>query len=122
MESSQTDLEGKTVATPPAGPAGEGLVLCVDVKDIAHHTRGGGTNTIALFANLGNDDEGKRLGTVNLNLNNLKEAGLKAIAEALGIEELVDNTPLLVRIYVPTGALLEHWTQNRPGKYDDREA
>jgi hypothetical protein len=121
MESSQTDLEGKTVATPPPGPAGEGLVLCADIKDIAHHSKGGGTNVVSLFANLPTDDEGKRLGTMNLNLSNLKEAGLKAIAEALGIEKLVDNTPLLVRIYVPTGALLEHWTQNRPGKDDDKE-
>lgn len=118
MESSQVDLEGQPAASPPAAK-GEGLVLCADIKDIAHHSKGGGTNVISLFANLPNDAEGKRFGTCNLNLSNLKEAGLEAIAEALGIEEVVDNTPLLVRIYVPTGALLDHWTKNRPGKGDE---
>jgi len=118
LESSQTDLAGNPVAPPPA-PAGEGLVLCADIKDIAHHSKGGGTNVVSLFANLPNDDEGKRLGTRNLNLSNLKEAGLKYLAEALGIEQLVDNTPLLVKIFIPQGALLEHWTKNRPGKDDE---
>lgn len=122
MAVSQTDLEGHPVAAPPAAPAGEGLVLCAEIKDIAHHSKGGGTNTIAVFANLpGKDEDGKRLGTMNLNLNNLKAAGLEALAQALGVEEVVDNTPLLVKIFVPTGALVEHWAANRPGKGDDKE-
>lgn len=120
MAPKQKDLEGKPVAPLPPIPKGEGLVLCADIKDIAPHSKGGGTNVISLFANLPNDDEGKRFGTMNLNLSNLKEAGLEAIADALGIEEIADNTPLLVRIYIPTGALLEHWTANRPGKDDDK--
>jgi hypothetical protein len=119
MAASQTDLEGKPVATPAAGPSGEGLLLSADIKDIAHHSRGGGTHVISLFANLPNDDEGKRYGTMNLNLSNLKEAGMEHLAEALGVEQLADNTPLLVKIFIPQGALLEHWTQNRPGKGDE---
>jgi hypothetical protein len=118
MESSQVDLEGQP-APPPAPPPGEGLVLCADIKDIAHHSKGGGTNVISLFANLPNDDEGKRFGTMNLNLSNLKEAGLEAIAKAMGVDAIVDNTLLLVKIFVPQGALLEHWTKNRPGKGDE---
>lgn len=120
MESSQVNLEGQPAA-PPAAPKGEGLVLCAEIKDIAHHTKGGGTFVISLFANLPTDDEGKRLGTMNLNISNLKEAGLEALADALGVEQLVDNTPLLVKIFVPEGALLEHWAANRPGRDDDKK-
>jgi len=119
MAAGQTDLEGKPVAPPAAAPSGEGLLLSAEIKDIAHHSKGGGTHVISIFANLPNDDEGKRLGTMNLNLSNLKELGMEHLADALGIEELADNTPLLVKIFIPQGALLEHWTQNRPGKGDE---
>ncbi len=119
MAVGQVDLEGKPAAA-PASPPGEGLLLSAEIKDIAHHSKGGGTHVISIFANLPNDDEGKRLGTMNLHLSNLKEAGMEHLADALGIDALADNTPLLVKIFIPQGALLEHWTQNRPGKDDDR--
>lgn len=124
----QKDLDGGEAEAPgPNGtiPEGEGVLLSLEVVDVTFHEKRGGFFNVPLFANIG--PKGKnRLGTANIALNNLSKEGLAYITRALGKKPTM-KTPVMAKIFIPVGSLLDHWTEMRPSKEDqaaekDKEA
>jgi hypothetical protein len=106
-ETKQVDLEGAVV--PDMGSEGR-LSMAFVVADIISHEKGD-KRSICLFAEVKKD--GERIGTINLNINNLKKEGidfLNAILKA----KVTRKTPLVGELFIPTGAILDHWNLMKP--------
>lgn len=114
----QKTLEGKDseLSGPNGLPEGEGILLSLEVNDVVAHEKNGGYVNIPMFANIGPSGKG-RLGTLNLNMNNLTKDGEAFVKRCLGVRP-TQKTPVMARIFIPKGALLEHWSENRPSKED----
>lgn len=98
---------------------GEGITLSMNIVDVATHQKRGGYYTIPMFAQIGSGSS--RLMTANINLSNLKKEGMDFLVKALGAKPTM-KTPIMAKIFIPTGALLDHWTQNRPSADDTKAA
>jgi hypothetical protein len=94
-----------------------GIQLALVVKDIIHHEKNK-TRSVSLFANLG-PSGGERLGTVNLNINNLTKEGMAYLEKALG-SKLTLKTPIMSGLFIPQGSLLDHWMEARPTPAEEK--
>ena len=95
--------------------AGAGILLSLNVVDVATHQKRGGYYTIPLFAQIGSGSN--RMMTANINISNLKKEGMEFLTKALGVKPTM-KTPIMGKIFIPKGALLEHWNENAPSDGD----
>ena len=111
MGEEQKTIEGDTVKEPES----KGILFSFVVTDIISHDRGE-KKSICLFSEIKKD--GERMFTVNLNINNLKKDGMDHLAKVFGAK-IVLKTPLVGELFIPTGAILEHWENTKPAEKDD---
>lgn len=96
---------------------GEGILLSLKVVDVATHQKKGGYYTIPMFAQIGSGSS--RLMTANINISNLKKEGMEFLTKALGAKPTM-KTPIIAKILIPKGALLDHWMENHPSEEDTK--
>lgn len=106
-ETKQTDLEGNEV---PDQAGDRRLLMPFVVSDIISHEKGD-KRSICLFAELKKD--GERIGTINLNINNLKKEGMDFLTGIMGAR-ITRKTPLMGELFIPTGAILDDWNALKP--------
>lgn len=98
-------------------PKPKGLRVMLSVKDIVKHKKDD-KMTMPTFGQLKHQDE--RLSTINTNFNNMTPKTLEIIQGLLGTK-LEMETPLVMEIYVPEGALLDHYKETIQTKLDEDE-
>jgi len=99
----------KTVEKP------NGLRIMMSVKDIVKHKKDD-KMTMPTFGQIKYQDE--KIGTVNCNFNNMTPKSLDVIQKLLGTT-LEMETPLILDIYVPKGALLDHYNETVQSTLED---
>ncbi len=116
------EKETPTKATTPAAPgtpakAGEGLrerddrangklAIYLKITDVTVHEKPN-KDSIHLFGEIKGDDH-KRVGTINININNLGDAGKLKIGRTLA-DYPTRGLPMVMEMFVPTGEILDHY-------------
>lgn len=95
----------------------KGMRIMLSVKDLVRHKKDDKI-TMPTFGQVKHQDE--RIGTVNCNFNNMKPASIEIIQELLGTK-IEMETPLIMDIYVPKGALLDHYNETVQSTMDEHD-
>ncbi len=109
-EPKKEEKKAKKRATKP-----KGVRVLMSIKDIVAHKKKD-RRTLSAFGQWKPDDT--KLGDTTLNLNNLNPEGLAVLADILGVNSLELETPLIMDLYVPEGALLDHYNETIQTRLD----